>query len=51
MNKYVMIPIEQYGRYKAFMKTSNDNSLENKTYSKEEGEEKKTRFLKIFLRK
>ena len=38
MNKYVMIPVEQYRRYKAFMKSSNDKSLENKTDSREEGE-------------
>ena len=32
MNKYVMIPVEQYERYKAFMKSTNENdkSLENK---------------------
>ena len=48
MNKCVMIPIEQYGRYKAFMKTSNDNSLENKTYSKEEGEEKNNKIPEDF---
>ena len=38
MKKYVMIPVEQYGRYKAFMKSSNDKSLENKTNSREERE-------------
>ena len=32
MNKYVMIPVEQYERYKAFIKSTNENdkSLENK---------------------
>ena len=42
MNKYVMIPIEQYERYRTFMKSSNENvkSVENKVKpdSKKESE-------------
>ena len=32
MNKYIMIPVEQYERYKAFMRSNNENAklLENK---------------------
>ena len=35
MNKYVMIPVEQYERYKAFMRSNNENAklLENKVKS------------------
>ena len=55
MNKYVMIPVEQYERYKAFMKSTNENdkSLENKvkTDSREDSllmsvKKKLTNFLK-----
>ena len=37
MNKYVMIPVEQYERYKAFMKSSNEK-IKDKNESRQESE-------------
>ena len=37
MNKYVMIPVEQYERYKAFMKSSNEK-IKDKDESRQDSE-------------
>ena len=49
MNKYVMIPVKQYERYKGFMKSSNEK-IKDKNDSRQDSE-MITTLLMIFLRK